>query len=93
MYLPGYPPTRVWGCPTTAMWTYRLGPTRAKGLMFTGDVLTGKQAAEWGLAHSSVPGGQEDLETAVHALASRIASVPRPHLAMHKMVVNSGLAR
>ncbi len=83
----------MWGCPTTAMWTYRLGPTRAKALMFTGDVLTGKQAAEWGLAHSSVPGGQEDLETAVHALASRIASVPRSHLAMHKMVVNSVLER
>ena len=26
----GYMPTRVWGCPTTAMWTFRLGPTRAK---------------------------------------------------------------
>ena len=25
----GYMPTRVWGCPTTAMWTHRLGPTRA----------------------------------------------------------------
>ena len=22
----GYPPARVWGCPTTAMWVYRLGP-------------------------------------------------------------------
>ena len=36
----GYMPTRVWGCPTTAMWTYRLGPTRAKQLMFTGDILS-----------------------------------------------------
>ena len=26
----GYMPTRVWGCPTTAMWTFRLGPARAK---------------------------------------------------------------
>ena len=24
----GYPPVRVWGCPTTAMWVYRLGPKR-----------------------------------------------------------------
>jgi hypothetical protein len=89
----GYPPTRVWGCPTTAMWTYRLGPTRAKTLMFTGDVLTGSRAAEWGLAHSAVSGGPEALETVVHALASRIASVPKSHLAMHKMVVNSVVER
>ena len=33
----GYMPTRVWGCPTTAMWTYRVGAIRAKQLMFTGD--------------------------------------------------------
>ena len=25
----GYMPVRVWGCPTTAMWVYRLGPQRA----------------------------------------------------------------
>ena len=29
----GYMPTRVWGCPTTAMWTQRLGPMRAKQMM------------------------------------------------------------
>jgi enoyl-CoA hydratase len=42
----GYMPTRVWGCPTTAMWTYRLGAMRAKHLMFTGDTIDGKQAAD-----------------------------------------------
>src|SRR5262245_32105641 len=26
----GYMPARVWGCPTTGMWVYRLGPERAK---------------------------------------------------------------
>lgn len=82
----GYMPTRVWGCPTTAMWTFRLGPTRAKQLMFTGDVLTGRQAAEWGLANLAVPADR--LEEQTLALATRIAGVPRGHLAMHKMVVN-----
>jgi enoyl-CoA hydratase len=38
----GYMPTRVWGCPTTAMWVYRLGPERAKRMLFTGDKITGK---------------------------------------------------
>lgn len=82
----GYMPTRVWGCPTTAMWTYRLGPIRAKQMMFTGDVITGRTAAEWGLANISAPA--DELEAATMKLARRIAGVPRSHLAMHKMVVN-----
>ena len=82
----GYMPTRVWGCPTTAMWTFRLGPARAKQMMFTGDTITGAKAAEWGLANISVPASE--LETACDALADRIAGVPNSHLAMHKLVVN-----
>ncbi|WP_428523148.1 crotonase/enoyl-CoA hydratase family protein [Roseibium sp.] len=82
----GYMPTRVWGCPTTAMWTYRLGPARAKQLMFTGDLITGTTAAEWGLANISCPADEVDEKTNV--LAARIAGVPAGHLAMHKMVVN-----
>ncbi len=82
----GYMPTRVWGCPTTAMWTYRVGAIRAKQLMFTGDTVTGTTAAEWGLANVSVPAAQLDQTT--NALAQRIAGVPKSHLTMHKLVVN-----
>ncbi|HYF58862.1 MAG TPA: crotonase/enoyl-CoA hydratase family protein [Burkholderiaceae bacterium] len=82
----GYMPTRVWGCPTTAMWTFRLGPMRAKRMMFTGDTIDGRTAAEWGLATESVPADR--LDAAVDALADRIAGVPAGHLAMHKLVVN-----
>jgi enoyl-CoA hydratase len=82
----GYMPTRVWGCPTTAMWTFRLGPARAKQMMFTGDVISGAQAAEWGLANIAVPAAE--LDAATDKLARRIAGVPRSHLAMHKLVVN-----
>ncbi|HMO48026.1 MAG TPA: crotonase/enoyl-CoA hydratase family protein [Rubrivivax sp.] len=85
----GYMPTRVWGCPTTAMWTYRLGPARAKQLMFTGDMIDGRTAAEWGLANLVVP--LSELEAATRKLAERIAGVPRGQLAMHKMVVNQVL--
>jgi len=85
----GYMPTRVWGCPTTAMWTYRLGPTRAKQLMFTGDTIDGRTALAWGLANEVVSAAA--LEGATMALATRIAGVPRGHLAMHKMVVNQVL--
>ena len=82
----GYMPTRVWGCPTTAMWTYRLGPARAKQMMFTGDIIDGRTAAAWGLANDVVP--MTELEAATLRLADRIAGVPRSHLAMHKLVVN-----
>jgi enoyl-CoA hydratase len=82
----GYMPTRVWGCPTTAMWTYRLGPARAKQMMFTGDTIDGRTAAAWGLANDVVP--RRELEAATLKLARRIAGVPRSHLAMHKLVVN-----
>ena len=85
----GYMPTRVWGCPTTAMWTYRLGPTRAKQMMFTGDTIDGRTAAEWGLANEAV--APAALDAATLALAQRIAGVPRSHLAMHKLVVNQVL--
>jgi len=85
----GYMPTRVWGCPTTAMWTYRLGPTRAKQLMFTGDTIDGRTALAWGLANDSV--SAEALDGATMSLANRIAGVPRNQLAMHKIVVNQVL--
>ena len=82
----GYMPTRVWGCPTTAMWTYRLGAVRAKQLMFTGDLIDGRTAAAWGLANESVP--EAELEAATMKLAKRIAGVPRSQLMMHKLVIN-----
>ena len=82
----GYMPTRVWGCPTTAMWTHRIGPTRAKQMMFTGDLIDGRTAAAWGLANVVVPA--TELDQAAGDLANRIAGVPRGHLAMHKLVIN-----
>ncbi|MDP6392475.1 MAG: crotonase/enoyl-CoA hydratase family protein [Arenicellales bacterium] len=84
----GYPPARVWGTPTTAMWVYRLGVERAKRLLLTGDLIDGHQAADWGLGEV-VPA--EELDTATEALAERIASVPRNQLIMQKLMVNQAL--
>jgi enoyl-CoA hydratase len=85
----GYMPTRVWGCPTTAMWAYRVGAARAKQMMFTGDTIDGRRAEAWGLANLAVPAAE--LEGATLKLAARIAGVPQGHLAMHKLVVNQML--
>ncbi len=82
----GYMPTRVWGCPTTAMWVYRLGPEKAKRMLFTGDKISGREAAEMGLVLKAVP--EERLDDEVEALVARMASVPVNQLAMQKMVIN-----
>jgi enoyl-CoA hydratase len=87
----GYMPVRVWGCPTTAHWTYRLGPERAKRMLLTGDLIDGVTAERWGLVSESVPA--EQLEDAVNRLADRISSVPTGMLMMQKMIVNESIER
>jgi len=85
----GYMPARVWGCPTTAMWVYRLGPEKAKRMMFTGDKITGREAEAMGLVLKAVPDAALDDE--VEALAQRMATVPINQLAMQKLVINQAI--
>ncbi|WP_354699887.1 Putative enoyl-CoA hydratase EchA13 [Paraconexibacter sp. AEG42_29] len=82
----GYPPARVWGSPTTSMWAHRLGPQRAKRLLFTGDSLSGAEAVEWGLAIDAPPA--DELDAATEALVARIAQTPVNQLMMMKLLVN-----
>ncbi len=82
----GYPPSRVWGCPTTAMWVYRLGAEKAKQMLFTGDLISGTKAQEIGLIFQSVP--LEELDETVNQLTNRIKGVPKNQLMMMKMMVN-----
>jgi enoyl-CoA hydratase len=82
----GYPPARVWGVPTTALWAWRIGPARAKRLLLTGDSISGAEAAEWGLAtESALPDG---LDERFEALLERVARLPINQLVMHKLLVN-----
>ena len=82
----GYPPARVWGCPTTAMWVYRLGAEKAKRILLTGDLVTGAEAKAMGLVYDSVPAAT--LDAAVDALAHRMAGVPKNQLMMQKLMIN-----
>lgn len=82
----GYPPARVWGSPTSAMWVYRLGLERAKRLLLTGDAIDGRTAVSWGLASEAVP--LERLDEAGLALAQRVARLPANQLHMMKLLVN-----
>ena len=85
----GYPPARVWGSPTTALWAARVGPMRAKRLLLTGDSLSGEQAAEWGLATEAAP--VEELDERFERLLERVARMPINQLVMMKMLVNQSL--
>ena len=86
----GYMPTRVWGCPTTAMWVYRLGAEKAKRMLFTGDKIDGREAEKLGLVLKAVPAGRLDED--VDELAHRMASVPQNQLMMQKLMVNQALS-
>jgi enoyl-CoA hydratase len=85
----GYPPARVWGVPTTALWASRIGPARAKRLLLTGDTLSGTEAADWGLAIEAAPAAE--LDARFESLVERVARVPINQLVMHKLLVNQAL--
>jgi enoyl-CoA hydratase len=82
----GYPPARAWGIPTTALWAYRIGVAKAKRLLFTGDCLTGKQAAEWGLATEAA--SADELDEKFESLLERVARLPINQLVMMKLLIN-----
>jgi enoyl-CoA hydratase len=82
----GYPPARVWGIPTTAMWVYRLGAERAKRMLLTGDLISGVEAKAMGLVTDAVP--EPDLDAEVARLAARMTGVPRNQLMMAKLMIN-----
>lgn len=85
----GYPPARVWGCPTTANWVQKVGPSAAKRMLLTGDLIDGKEAFRLGLATSVVP--ESDIDAEVDRWASRMEQVPANQLAMHKLLINSAI--
>ena len=82
----GYPPSRVWGTPTTAMWVYRMGLEKAKRYMLTGDEIAAPEAARIGLILETVP--DDELQEHALAFAKRMALVPLSQLVMLKLLCN-----
>jgi enoyl-CoA hydratase len=85
----GFPATRANGCPPNQMWVYHMGPQWTKRLLFTGDTLSGEDAAKIGLVLEAVPA--EMLTEHVTVLARRIAAVDSELLSAHKRIVNLAL--
>ena len=85
----GYPPARVWGVPATALWVARVGVSRARRLLFTGDLFTGLQALEWGLASDAA--ALPDLDERFETLVDRVSRLPINQLVMMKLLINQAL--
>ncbi len=82
----GYPPSRIWGTPTTCMWVYRLGLEHAKRLMLTGEALEGREAERLGLVSRAIPA--DKLAQEVESFAEKLATTPTNQLVMTKLLVN-----
>src|SRR5258705_5700821 len=85
----GYPPARVWGVPTTALWVHRIGLEKAKRLLFTGDCLSGAEAVAWGLAIECAP--RAELDARFENLLARIARMPINQLVMMKLMLKQAV--
>ncbi|MEI4509442.1 crotonase/enoyl-CoA hydratase family protein [Sphingopyxis sp. CCNWLW253] len=82
----GFPAARANGTPPTNLWFYHCGPQWAKRMLFTGDTISGLDAARIGLVLESY--APEDLDREADDLVRRIASVDAEILATHKRVIN-----
>jgi enoyl-CoA hydratase len=72
------------------MWAFRVGDQRAKRLLFTGDLIDGRTALDWGLAIEAPP--PAELDERFEALLERIALTPVNQLVMMKLLVNQTLS-
>ncbi|MDR1999808.1 MAG: crotonase/enoyl-CoA hydratase family protein [Frankiaceae bacterium] len=82
----GYPPSRVFGTPTTMMWLYRVGLEHAKEFLLSGDQIDAATAHRIGLVSRVFPA--EELGAATEAYAQRFAHIPANQLALNKLLIN-----
>jgi enoyl-CoA hydratase len=82
----GYPPSRVFGTPTTMLWVYRVGLEHAKEFLLSGDAIDSATAQRIGLVSRVFP--DDELAEATEAYAERFAHIPANQLALNKMLVN-----
>jgi enoyl-CoA hydratase len=68
------------------LWPWLIGMRKSKELLFTGEYISGRQAADMGLINDAVP--LEKLESTVEEMAQKIARLPLEILALNKTAVN-----
>lgn len=82
----GYPPSRVYGTPTTMMWVYRVGLEHAKQFLLSGDQIDAATAYRIGLVSAVYPLARLAEETENYA--RRFRNIPGNQLALNKMLIN-----
>lgn len=83
----GWPSIPVGGGLISPMWSFLVGPKRAKQMSFVaGSQVSGSTSADWGWANYAVP--EAELWDNVAALAADIAKVPLDILRMKKYSIN-----
>ena len=82
----GYPPVRSFSTPDTLFHPWMGGIKMAKRMLFTGDAISGKEAAACGMATMAVPA--EKLEEETEAIAKRIALIPTDLISLTKGAIN-----
>lgn len=82
----GYPPSRVYGTPTTMLWVYRLGLEHAKQFLLSGDAIDAQTAYRIGLVAKVVPA--ERLAEETEGYAHRFRHIPANQLALNKLLIN-----
>jgi len=66
----------------------RVGEVRAREMLLLGRPVTGAEAAEWGLVHRAVPGGE--LDGAVDEIVSTLARGPTVAVGLAKWLLHAG---
>jgi enoyl-CoA hydratase len=82
----GYPPSRVYGTPTTMLWVYRLGLEHAKEFLLSGDAIDARTAHRIGLCSRVFAADRLAAET--EAYARRFSHIPGNQLALNKLLIN-----
>ncbi|MBI2935649.1 MAG: enoyl-CoA hydratase/isomerase family protein [Chloroflexi bacterium] len=82
----GYPPVRGLGTVETNYFPWKLPMSKAKLMALTGTPITGKQAADWGMATASFPADKLEQET--ERFARGVASISIDLLASSKRKLN-----
>lgn len=83
----GHPASRALGIPPTlGMWPAKIGMLKTKELLFSGDMIDGKEAERIGMINRAIPA--EDLDEVTMAYCRRVAKLPLDALSVHKHVTN-----
>jgi enoyl-CoA hydratase len=85
----GYPPVRLMSPPDMQFHPWLVGMRQAMESMLTGDAMSGAQAAAAGFANRAYPAAA--LESAVIAIAERVAKIPAELQQLNKRTVHRAM--